>query len=258
MYAADEVAQSPDQELEYVKWLAATIAQREGHHRSAGSGRQRAAIFGANDGLVSNLSLVMGVAGAQPEPHIILLAGLAGLLAGAFSMAAGEYISMQVQREMYERELGIESAELEEHPEEEEEELTLIYRAKGLSTEDAAKIAKQLMVNKDVALDTLAREELGLNPNELGSPWGAAISSFLTFTVGAFVPVLPYLFLQGLPALAASAFLSAAALVGVGAFTALLSSRSPLMGATRMLLIGSAAASVTFGVGRLFGVLVPG
>ncbi|HLF08117.1 MAG TPA: VIT1/CCC1 family protein [Dehalococcoidia bacterium] len=232
------------------------IARREERHRGAGSGRLRAAVFGVNDGLVSNLSLVMGVAGAEPGPRFVLLAGIAGLLAGAFSMATGEYVSMRVQREMLERELDVERAELEEHPEEEEEELALIYRAKGLPPEEAARVAKRVIADKEVALETLAREELGLDPGELGSPWGAAISSFLAFAVGAFVPVLPYLLSRGPYALALSGALSAVALAAVGALTALLTGRSVGFATARMVLLGAASATVTFWVGRLLGVAI--
>src|SRR5437763_1515453 len=157
------------------------------------SGALRAAIFGVNDGLVSNLSLIMGVAGAGTDPKVIMLAGVAGLLAGASSMAAGEYISISAQREMFERQIELEREELEVAPEEEEAELALIYRAKGIPQEDAENLAHRLMRDKTVALDTLTREELGLDPGELGSPWGAAISSFVSFAFGALVPLLPYL-----------------------------------------------------------------
>jgi len=188
----------------------------------------------------------------------VLLAGIAGLLAGAFSMATGEYVSMRVQREMLERELDVERAELEEHPEEEEEELALIYRAKGLPPEEAARVAKRVIADKEVALETLAREELGLDPGELGSPWGAAISSFLAFAVGAFVPVLPYLLSRGPYALALSGALSAVALAAVGALTALLTGRSVGFATARMVLLGAASATVTFWVGRLLGIAIVG
>lgn len=229
------------------------ILRREGHHRGVGGGGLRAAVFGVNDGLVSNLSLVMGVSGAQQEPQVVLLAGLAGLLAGAFSMASGEYISMRVQREVLEGEIVKEREELEEHPEEEEEELALIYRAKGLPADEAERVAKQLVRDKDVALDTMAREELGLNPSELGSPWGAAISSFLSFAAGAFIPVVSYLFLSGSPAVILSVVLSGLALASVGGLTALLTGRPILYGGLRMLFIGGAAAAITYVAGKLFG-----
>src|SRR4051812_38051103 len=178
------------------------IAGREQWHRVGGSSSQslRAAIFGVNDGLVSNLSLVMGVAGAEPGNNFVLLAGVAGLLAGAFSMAAGEFVSISSQREMFERQIALERDELDDNPQEEERELALIYRAKGLPAAEASRLAAALMKDRDVALDTLSREELGLDPSELGSPWGAASSSFASFAVGAAIPVIAYLFVGGFAA----------------------------------------------------------
>ncbi len=219
-------------------------------------GSLRAAVLGMNDGLISNFSLVMGVAGGTNNPDFVLLAGVAGLLAGAFSMAAGEYVSMRSQRDVYEYKISVERAELEEWPEEEEEELALIYQAKGLSQEEAERLAKQIMEIPQVALETMAREELGLDPNELGSPWGAAISSFIAFVAGAIVPILPYLFNAGELAFVLSAALSAGALVLVGGALALMTNRSVAWGALRMLAAGSAAASVTFGIGHLIGVSI--
>ena len=175
---------------------AAEIGNREAWHRTGGrSGTLRAVIFGVSDGLVSNLSLVMGVAGASSgNPSFILLAGIAGLLAGAFSMAAGEYISMQSQRELFERQIALERAEMEAMPEEEEAELAAAYRAKGFAPEEAARIAHRIFADPATALDTLVREELGLDPDELGSPWKAAAGSFVAFAIGAIIPVIPYLF----------------------------------------------------------------
>ena len=175
---------------------AADVARYERWHRtSARSGTLRAVIFGVSDGLVSNLSLVMGVAGAaSSNPQFVLLAGVAGLLAGAFSMAAGEYISMQSQRELFERQIELERAELEAMPEEEEAELAAAYRAKGFAPEEAAQIAHRLFEDPEAALDTLVREELGLDPDELGSPWGAAAGSMISFSIGAAIPVIPFLF----------------------------------------------------------------
>ena len=221
-------------------------------------GGVRAAVLGVNDGLVSNFSLVMGVAGGtKNDPDFILLAGVAGLLAGAFSMAAGEYVSMRSQRDIYEHEIRKEEIELREWPEEEEEELVLIYQAKGLSPEESRRVARQLMADPAVALDTMAREELGLDPTQLGSPWGASISSFVSFVAGASVPILPYVLGEGDLAFVLSAALSAAALVTVGGLMGLLSGRNVGWGALRMLLAGGAAASVTFGVGSLIRVSVP-
>ena len=233
-----------------------TIVGRERWHRSGGGGSLRAAIFGVNDGLVSNLSLVMGVAGANPGNQFVLLAGVAGLLAGAASMAAGEYISMRAQRELFERQIDLEREELAVAPEEEQAELALIYRAKGVPKAEAERLASTLMRDPSTALDTLAREELGLDPSELGSPWGAAISSFLSFAIGAIVPVLPYLFGAGPLALPLSAVLSALALFGVGAGVSLFTGRGLLFSGGRMLLIGAAAAALTYAVGTLLGVAV--
>ena len=237
---------------------AAQIARREGRHRGAGGGSLRAGVFGINDGLLSNLSLVMGVAGAGTGQGTILLAGLAGRLAGAFSMATGEYISMSVQRELFERELAVERQELEADPEEERQELALIYRAKGLSADEAERVADQLIADRASALDTLAREELGLDPGELGSPLGAAISSLVMFALGALLPILPYLVLGGQAAFLGSVGLSGAAILLVGGLTAVLTGRSVLMGAVRQLGLGAAAAAVTYGVGHLLGVVLAG
>src|SRR6476469_7085491 len=194
------------------------IASRERWHRSGRSGTLRAVIFGVSDGLVSNLALVMGVAGAAGEHgSFILLAGVAGLLAGAFSMAAGEYISMQSQRELFERQIALERAEMEAMPEEEEAELAASYRAKGFTPDEAARIAHRIFEDPDQALDILVREELGLDPDELGSPWGAAAGSFVAFALGAVVPVIPFLFGGGTAVLAVSLGLSLLVLFGVGA-----------------------------------------
>ena len=220
------------------------------------SGSLRAAVLGVNDGLVSNFSLVMGVAGGTGDPKFVLLAGVAGLLAGAFSMAAGEYVSMRSQREVYEHEIRKEEIKLREWPEEEEEELMLIYQAKGLSEEESRRLAERLMADPQVALDTMAREELGLDPSQLGSPWGASLSSFTAFVAGAIVPIAPYIFDAGDLAFSLSAVLSAAALAGVGGLLAAVSGRNAARGALRMLLVGGAAAAVTFGVGSLIGISV--
>ena len=221
------------------------------------SGGVRAAVLGVNDGLVSNFSLVMGVAGGTDNnPDFILLAGVAGLLAGAFSMAAGEYVSMRSQRDIYENDIRKEEIELSEWPEEEEEELALIYQAKGLSPQESQRIARQLMADPAVALDTMAREELGLDPAQLGSPWGASASSFVAFVAGASVPILPYVFSEGDLSLTLSAALSAVALASVGGLIGLLSGKNVGWGALRMLLAGSAAAAVTFGVGSLINVSI--
>ena len=229
-----------------------TIRAERGHF-SGTSGNLRATVLGVNDGLVSNFSLVMGVAGGTGDTNIVLLAGVAGLLAGAFSMAAGEYVSMRSQRDVYEHQISLEKAEIEMWPEEEEEELALIYQAKGLSKEEAETIAKRVMSDPEVALDTMAREELGLNPSELGSPWGASLSSFAAFVAGALIPILPYIFGATGMAIPLSAVLSAGALLTVGGALAWMTDRSVAWGALRMVIAGGAAATVTFGVGSLIG-----
>jgi VIT1/CCC1 family predicted Fe2+/Mn2+ transporter len=229
------------------------IARRERWHRSDRSGSLRAAVFGVNDGLVSNTSLVMGFAGSGAASATVLFAGLAGLLAGAFSMAAGEYISMSSQREAYQHEIELEAEELRDDPEAETEELALIYRAKGLDAEEAAKVAKTIMKDKDAALDTMAREELGLDPDELGSPWSAALSSLIAFAVGAVVVVLPYVFGSGTAALITAIVLAGLALFGVGATIGLINGRSALRAGARQLVVGGAAALIVFGIGHLIG-----
>ena len=233
---------------------ARQFASSEGHRTNAQSGTFRAAVFGVNDGLVSNLSLVMGVAGASEDARIVLLAGVAGLLAGAFSMAAGEYVSMRAQRELFENEIETERRELAEDPKGEQKELELIYRSKGLPNAAAAKLASQMMSDPEVALDTHAKEELGLNIRELGSPWGAAGSSFVSFVIGAGVPVLPYILFGSGTAFMMSLVLSAFALLAVGAMIASYTGRNALVSALRMLLIGFGAAAVTYLVGSVIGV----
>ena len=240
---------------------ATEIASREGWHRAGRSGTLRAIIFGVSDGLVSNLALVMGVAGAGSavgEGRFVLLAGVAGLLAGAFSMAAGEYISMQSQRELFERQIALERAELEAMPEEEEAELAAVYRAKGFTPEEARTIAKRMFVDPEHALDTLVREELGLDPDELGSAWGAAFGSFVAFALGAIVPVVPYLLGSGAAAFWVAIAASLAALFLVGAGVSLLTGRSLVFSGARQVAIGAAAAVVTYFVGTAIGVSVAG
>src|SRR5262249_47987649 len=223
------------------------------------SGTLRAVIFGVSDGLVSNLALVMGVAGASGgEGSFVLLAGIAGLLAGAFSMGAGEDISMQSQRELFERQVALERAEVEAMPPEEQAELAQVYRAKGFTESEAATIAERMFRDPEHALDTLIREELGLDPEQLGSPWGAASGSFVAFAIGAMLPVLPYLFGAGRGAFMVAIGLSIAALFAVGAGVSLLTGRSLLFSGGRQVLIGAAAASVTYVVGRAIGVGIGG
>ncbi len=228
-----------------------SIRRNERWHRGDRSGALRAGVFGVNDGLVSNTSLVMGFAGSGASATVILFAGLAGLLAGAFSMAAGEYISMRSQQESYQREIALEEEELRDDPEAETEELILIYRAKGLDQEEAERVAITIMKDRESALDTMAREELGLDPDELGSPWSAALSSLFAFALGAVVVVLPYMFGSGVAALVGAIALAGLALFGVGATIGLLNGRGGLRSGTRQLLVGGAAALLVFFIGHL-------
>jgi VIT1/CCC1 family predicted Fe2+/Mn2+ transporter len=219
------------------------------------TGTLRAAIFGINDGLVSNFSLIMGFAGAGVDKSVILLAGIAGLLAGAFSMGAGEYISMKVQREVYERLIHLEAHELAMEPDEEREELTEIYVRKGIPAELAGRLAESIMADPELALDTHAREELGLDPEQgLGSPWGAAASSFLTFSFGALVPLAPLLFASGVRATVASAIVAGLTLAGVGAAMSILTGKSAFTSGLRQLAVGAIAAFITYGIGSALGV----
>lgn len=235
------------------------LAQLEGRHRAAGGNALRAAVLGANDGLVSNLSLIMGVAGAVTQGNEIVIAGMAGLLAGACSMAMGEWISVQSSRELYERQIKIEAAELAHAPQEEQEELALIYQAKGLPQAQAEAFAAKLVADKDSALDTLAREELGIDPQELGgSALEAAATSFVLFAIGAVIPLFPFLILTGIPAIVVSVVVSTIGLFGIGAGITLMTGRSVLFSGTRMVLIGLAAALVTFIIGRIIGVTIAG
>jgi vacuolar iron transporter family protein len=231
-----------------------SILDLEGWHRTIHGGSLRAAVFGANDGLLSNFSLVMGIAGANAEPRFVLLAGIAGLLAGASSMAAGEYVSVQSQREVYEQQIAMEREELEMSPDEEREELSLIYQAKGVPGDQAEELAKRILSNPDTAINTLAREELGLDPAELGSPWVAAASSFFAFAAGAVVPVIPYLLLSGNAAFLISAVVCGTGLFILGGLVSIFTGRSLLFSGFRMLGIGIIAAAVTYFIGRLLGV----
>jgi VIT1/CCC1 family predicted Fe2+/Mn2+ transporter len=235
------------------------LARLEGRHRAMGGNALRAAVLGANDGLVSNLSLVMGVAGAEMVDQAVLLTGLAGLVAGACSMAMGEWISVNSSRELYQSQIATEAGELKDAPEEEEAEIALIYEAKGLESEQARALAKRLFADKDKALDTLVREELGIDPEELGgSAWSAAGVSFLLFSTGAIFPVAPYFMLHGTAAVAASIVLSGLALFALGAGTSLFTGRGALFSGVRQLVIGLAAAAVTYGIGRLVGISLAG
>ena len=233
--------------------MPASVEEVGARHQGTGSsGGLRAAVFGVNDGLVSIVCLVMGMAGAASSSPIILLTGIAGLRAGAFSMAAGEYVSMRSQREMFEYQISLERAELAQYPQEEAAELALIYAARGMNAEEAKDLAQRMVADPELGLDTLAREELGLNPDELGSPWQAAISSFVAFCIGGIVPLVPYL--VGLqPALQVSIALTAVALFAVGAVLSLFTGRSAIKGGLRMLLIASAAAALTYWIGDVVG-----
>lgn len=226
------------------------------HRRMSGSGGFRAAVFGINDGLVSNASLILGVSGAALDNQVILLTGIAGLLAGAASMAAGEYVSMQSQREMFEYQIGLEAQELKTYPEEEAEELALIYEARGIAPADAKHMADTLISDPDRALDTLAREELGLNPQDLGSGWMAASASFIAFAVGAAIPLLPFLWRHGAHNLEWTIALTLCALFGTGATASLFTGKSTWFSGVRMAAIGVFAAGATFLIGRLFGTVL--
>jgi VIT1/CCC1 family predicted Fe2+/Mn2+ transporter len=234
------------------------IAVAESWHKSAASGNDlRAAVLGANDGLVSNFCLIMGVAGAGTGNQAILLTGLAGLIAGACSMALGEWLSVTNARELASTQVAKEAAEIDEQPEAEEHELALIYRAKGLDSNEAKRVAAQMMRNRDKALDTLTREELGIDPAELGgNPWSAAGVSFCLFSLGAIFPVLPFLWTRGVSAIVQCVVLSMLALASIGVFTSLFNGRSAVFSALRQIIIGLIAAGFTFGVGRLLGVSI--
>jgi VIT1/CCC1 family predicted Fe2+/Mn2+ transporter len=235
------------------------LARLEGRHRTVGGNALRAAVLGANDGLVSNLSLVMGVAGAELSSQSILITGVAGLLAGACSMAMGEWLSVQSARELYQREIAIEADEIATVPEEEQQELELIYEAKGLTSDEASKVAAEVMADREHALDTLAREELGIDPEELGgSAWEAAGMSFVLFAIGAILPVAPFAFLTGVDAVIVSVGLSAVALFVIGAAITLFTGRSVLYSGSRQLLFGLAAAGLTYAIGHLIGVTLAG
>ncbi|HTX78627.1 MAG TPA: VIT1/CCC1 family protein [Longilinea sp.] len=235
------------------------LAMLEGRHRTTGGNALRAAVLGANDGMVSNLSLVMGVAGASANNKAILIAGLAGLLAGACSMALGEWLSVQSSRELFSNQIKIEGEEVEQAPEEEAEELALIYESRGLDHEQASALAQQIMKNREHAVETLAKEELGINPEELGgSAWEASITSFILFALGAIVPVCPFLFINGQMAIWVSIAFSIVGLFLLGAVVTLFTGRTVLFSGMRMVVFGMLAAAVTFGIGHLLGTVVGG
>lgn len=226
----------------------------EQHHRDISGGGARAAVFGISDGLVSNTSLVLGIAGATAAAGVVRLAGLAGLLGGAFSMAAGEYISMRAQQELFQREIEVERRELERRPEGEMRELVHLYEARGLPPELARQVAREMMATPEVALETHAREELGIDPSSTGKPLQAAVSSFVTFSIGAFMPLLPFLFMHGSTATLWAVALAGVSALVVGAFLAFFTGRKWWFSAVRQLLICAAAGAVTYGVGSAIGV----
>ena len=225
----------------------------EKHHRDVQGGTARAAVFGVSDGLVSNVSLILGVAGASPGAGVVRLAGLAGLIAGAVSMAAGEYVSMKAQSELLERELDMERRELERNPHLETVELAEIYRQRGVPEEHADALAKAMMSNPELALETHAREELGIDPSELGSPLGAATSSFFSFAAGAIAPLVPWFFGSGDAAILASVAIGVVAAAVVGALIAYFAARSYVRSMVRQVLIAAVAAAVTYGIGSAVG-----
>ena len=224
------------------------------------SGQLRAAVLGINDGLVSNFSLIMGVAGgtvSAGNPEFILIAGLAGLVAGAFSMGAGEYISMRSQKDISERIIDIKTLEIEQWPHEQENIIESVYNSKGFTVSESRKIAQKILQKPQVALDTLLKESVGINPEELGSPWGAAIISFAAFSIGALIPILPFVaFGNGSTITISSAFMSLSVLVLTGAGVSIASNKSPIWGAFRMLLAGITAATVTYILGYSIGLLI--
>jgi VIT1/CCC1 family predicted Fe2+/Mn2+ transporter len=238
-------------------WDGAAYSRFEGRHGAGGGNALRAAVLGANDGLVSNLSLVMGVAGAAFSNQTVLVTGLAGLVAGACSMAMGEWLSVQSSRELYQKQIATEADELAQVPDEEKEELVLIYQSKGMDRAAAEQTAERVMAHKEDALDTLVREEIGINPKELGgSAWSAAAASFFVFMIGAIFPVVPFFVLRGNTAVIASVVVSGLALFATGAVTSVFTGRSVAFSGLRQLAIGLGAAAVTFGLGRLLGVSI--
>jgi VIT1/CCC1 family predicted Fe2+/Mn2+ transporter len=223
------------------------------HHRDLSSGGARAAVFGVSDGLVTNVSLILGVAGAGPSPAVVRLAGVAGLVAGAFSMAAGELVSMQAQRELIQREIEVERQALRRSPEQERAELAALYERRGLAPDLARELVDEVSRDEELALETHAREELGVNPSDLAGPWTAAASSFVTFAVGAFLPLIPWLVGGGTAAIVGSVVIGAVAALGVGALLAVFTGRPRWRSALRQLAVAAVAAGVTYGIGRAVG-----
>ena len=238
-------------------WNGPLYSRLEGRHRAGAANNLRAMVLGANDGLVSTFCLVMGVAGTAASSQTLLVTALAGTLAGACSMAMGEWISVQSARELQERQIASEAEELAEAPAEEQEELRLIYQAKGFTAHEAGQIAERVIQSKDAALDTLVRDELGINPDDLGgSALGAAFSSFSVFLLGALIPALPMFLAPRSAIVGASAISSVLGLFLLGASIAVFTGKNPLLSGVRQLLIGAAAAGVSFGVGHLFGIAI--
>jgi VIT1/CCC1 family predicted Fe2+/Mn2+ transporter len=240
-------------ELARSDFRAGDIVRIEGRHIAGSGNALRAAVLGANDGLVSNLCLVMGIAGADPGRSVVLLTGFGGLLAGAISMGLGEWVSVRSSAEAFERQVSIEREELLLMPEEEADELALIYEAKGLSAAEARSMARRIVANPESALDTLTREELGMSSEEVGNPWTAASTSFILFAVGALLPILPWLFVGGILGVALSAIFSGVGLFALGAVTSLFTGRSSVFSGGRMLVFGLIAAAITFTVGMVIG-----
>ena len=237
----------------------ATLARFEKRHRSVGGNALRAAVLGGNDGLVSNFSLVMGIAGATGGQSEVLLTGLAGLMAGALSMALGEWISVKSSQELYENQMQLEMEELETNPEGEEKELALIYMTKGIPEEQARQMAKSIIANKEHAHEILVKEELGINPEELkGSAMEAALASFVLFSIGAIIPVIPFIFLGGFWGIFFSALSSAVGLFIIGSIITLFTGKSIWFSGFRQVVFGLCAAAITFGIGKLIGVSVAG
>jgi VIT1/CCC1 family predicted Fe2+/Mn2+ transporter len=235
------------------------LSKFESRHKSVGGNALRAAVLGANDGLVSNMSLVMGVAGAAVSNNTILLTGIAGLMAGAISMALGEWLSVQSSRELNQRQIDLETEELEASPEEEKKELVLLYQAKGMNVIEAQKLADKAFENPETAIDAIITEELGIDKEELGgSAWEAAIASFILFAIGAIIPLYPFMILDGKNAIFLSIGSSIVGLFGIGAAITLLTGKSIMFSGLRQVAFGLAAAAVTYGIGTLIGVSLAG
>ncbi len=255
LQADAQAAGLAEEEGGHAKRLQEAVVSREPSHFALGGNSLRAAVLGVNDGLVSNFCLIVGIVGAGAGNRTALLTGLAGLIAGAASMALGEWLSVANARESAQRQIAREAEELASSPESELKELALIYQAKGLSKAQAQVVANEIMKNPKVALDTLVREELGINPNDLGgSPWTAAVVSFVLFSLGAMCPILPFFFVADNVALLWICLCSGLALLVSGAATALYTGRGMWFSALRQLLFGILAAALTFGAGRIIGV----